>query len=206
MGDKSTRNFNLFLIISLVVTFIWSAINPLYPFTWFLEVLPAIIGVIILLAIHKRFKFSQLSYFLLWAHAIILIVGGHYTYAENPLFNWLKELLSLNRNYYDRVGHFAQGFVPAIIAREVLIQKKVVENKKWLFFIIVFVILGFSAFYELIEWWVAIWQGEAATAFLASQGDIWDAQADMLMCFIGSIVSLLLLSKYHDRSMKKLKK
>lgn len=201
---KKPDYFGIFLVVSLIAIFIWSVINPKDYLTWLMEVMPAIIGAVILLLAYKRFKLSRLSYFLLWIHAIILIVGGHYTYAENPLFNWIKEILNLSRNYYDRLGHFAQGFIPAIIAREIILRKKIIENKKWLFFIIVFVILGFSAFYEFIEWWASLLAGEAADAFLATQGDVWDTQWDMFMCFIGSILSLLFLSRMHDKSMKKI--
>jgi putative membrane protein len=137
-------------------------------------------------------------------HSIILMVGGHYTYAEMPLFSWLRDEFGLARNYYDRVGHVAQGFVPAIIAREVLLRLGVVNGKGWLFFLVVCFCLALSAFYEFIEWWVAAGTGEAATAFLATQGDVWDTQWDMFLAFLGAVAALLLLSRWHDRQLTRL--
>ena len=191
------------LIISLAVIFIWSVINPLDLFTWFLEVLPVIIGVIILFMTYKKLKFTTLVYVLLWLHAIVLIVGGHYTYAENPLFNWIRDTFELQRNYYDRLGHFVQGFFPAIVAREILLRKSPLKRDNWLFFITICICLAISAFWELIEWWVAVATGEAAEAFLGTQGDIWDTQWDMFLALCGSTISLLLLGKLHDRFLGK---
>lgn len=202
---KTTSNrTNIFLIISLSAIFIWSLINPKDYLTWLLEVFPVIIGAVILFFTRKKFRLSQMSYFLLWIHAIILIVGGHYTYAENPLFNWLKEIFNLERNYYDRLGHLAQGFIPAIIAREILIRKSVVKNKKWMFFFIICIALSISVIYEFIEWGAAISAGEAADAFLGTQGDVWDTQWDMFLAMIGAFLSMVLLSKAHDKSMGKM--
>jgi putative membrane protein len=195
------RNLHASLLISLAAVFLWSAIEPLDRFTWFLEVLPAIIGVAVLLYAYPRFRFTNLAYGLIWVHAVILLVGGHYTYAEMPLFNWLRDTFALERNYYDRLGHFAQGFIPAIIAREVLIRTSPLKGSRWLGFLVVCFCLAFSAFYELLEFAVALVTGTAAEAFLATQGDVWDTQWDMLLALIGSITSLAVLSRYHDKQL-----
>jgi len=179
--------------------FIWSAIPPHDYFTWGLEVAPAIIGLALLLCTYRHFRFTTLTYWLMLIHAIILMIGGHYTYAEVPLFNWIKDAFELSRNNYDKVGHFAQGFIPAIIVREILIRKSPLETGKWLFFIVVSICLAISAFYEFIEWWVAIATGTAAEAFLGTQGYAWDTQSDMLYAFCGAIIALLILGRYHDR-------
>ncbi len=192
-----------FLLSSLLFVFTWSLINPLDLFTWFLEVIPVITGLFILISIYPKFKFTRLCYFLIWCHAMILMVGGHYTYAEVPLFNWIRNTFELSRNHYDRLGHFAQGFFPAIVAREILIRKSPLESGKWLFFIVVCVCLSLSAFYELIEWWVAIATGTAADAFLGTQGDVWDSQWDMCWALIGSLASQTLLGKIHDNALQK---
>jgi putative membrane protein len=178
---------------------IWSAALPKDSFTWFLEVLPVFIGLFILLLTHKKFPLTSLLYTLILIHMIILMVGGHYTYAEVPLFDWIKEAFDQNRNNYDKVGHFAQGFIPAILAREILIRKNIVHGTKiWLNYIILSLVLAFSAFYELIEWWVALAVGENAEAFLGTQGYMWDTQSDMGYALFGAIVSLALLSRLHD--------
>ena len=184
------------------ITLIWSGVDPKDYLTWVLEVLPAVIGLVILVATHRTFPLTPLTYALILFHCIILMVGGHYTYAEVPLFDWLRDWLDLERNNYDKVGHFVQGFVPAIVAREILVRKKVVSGKGWLAFIIVSICLGISAFYELIEWLVALMSGESAEAFLGTQGYIWDTQSDMMYALIGAIVALLLLSRWHDRQIK----
>ncbi|MCW8833000.1 MAG: DUF2238 domain-containing protein [Colwellia sp.] len=189
-----------------LVTLIWSAIAPKDYFTWFLEVLPAIIGAVILLFTYHSFRLTPLLYSLILIHCVVLMVGGHYTYAEVPLFDTIKELFSLERNNYDKVGHFAQGFVPAIIAREILIRKNVVNGRAWLNVIIVSICLAFSAFYELIEWWVAISTGENAEAFLGTQGYIWDTQSDMAMALLGAFCAVVFLAKYHDAQLTKLAK
>lgn len=201
-------NFHLALLFSIIVILLWSLINPKDLLVWFLEVLPAIVGIIILIFSYKSFRLTDLTYFLIFIYMIILIVGGHYTYAEMPIFNWLKEEFNLYRNYYDRVGHFAQGFVPAIIAREVLLRKTALRKGKMLFFIVLSICLGISAFYELIEWWIAVasGEGEAAVAFLATQGDVWDTQWDMFLALLGSFFSQILLSRIHDRELKKVSK
>ncbi|KAJ50766.1 putative membrane protein [Clostridium tetanomorphum] len=199
------RKLHLFLIISIIIILIWSGINPFDSFTWFLEVLPALIGGTILVIIYSKFKFTTLVYILIWIHGIILIVGGHYTYAEMPLFNWLKDTFNLERNYYDRLGHIAQGFIPAIVTREIFIRKNIVSKKGWLGFIIVSICLAASASYELIEFAVAKFTGTAAEAFLGTQGDVWDTQWDMLFALVGSILSLVILSKYHDEQLERIK-
>ncbi|QZY54688.1 DUF2238 domain-containing protein [Crassaminicella profunda] len=196
------RNFHLCLLVSLIGILIWSVIHPKDLFTWFLEVFPAVIGGTILIFIYPKFRFTNLVYFLIWIHAIILIVGGHYTYAEMPLFNWFKDIFHLTRNYYDRLGHFAQGFIPAMIIREILLRNRVLKKGKWLFCIVVSMCLAISATYELLEFTVALLTGTAAEAFLGTQGDIWDTQWDMLFALWGAITALLVLGKYHDYSLR----
>ena len=195
-------------IISLLTLFfivlIWSAINPHDYFTWFLEVLPAIIGLLILIFTYNKFKITQLVYFLITLHSIILIIGGHYTYAEVPLGQWMKETFNFSRNHYDRIGHFAQGFIPALIIREVVIRKNIINGRRWQFVFIVSMCLAISALYEFFEWWVAIGTGTASDAFLGTQGDVWDTQWDMFFAFVGSIASLVFLSKIHDKFIKNL--
>jgi putative membrane protein len=192
----------LVILFLVVVVFIWSAIRPHDYFTWILEVFPAIIGVSVLAATYRNFKFTTVVYVLIGAHAIILMIGGHYTYAEVPLFNWIRDEFALNRNHYDRVGHFAQGFVPALIAREVLLRKSPLRRGRWLFFIVVSICLAFSALYELFEWGVSAATGSAGDAFLGTQGDVFDTQKDMAMALVGAITSLLLLSRLHDRQLR----
>lgn len=186
------------------ITLIWSGISPEDYFTWFLEVIPALIGFIVLALTYKKFKLTGLTYFLILVHCIILMVGGHYTYAKVPLFDWIKDLFELSRNNYDKVGHFAQGFIPAIIAREIFIRRHVINTKYWLNFLVVCFCLAFSAFYELIEWWVAALSGESAENFLGTQGYIWDTQSDMALALFGSIIALIFLSKMHDRQLQKI--
>jgi putative membrane protein len=158
----------------------------------------------ILLVTYRRFPFSPLAYGLLLVHAVILLVGAHYTYAEMPLFNWLRDTFDLDRNYYDRLGHVAQGFIPAIVAREILLRRSPLRPGKWLAFIVVSIALAISALYEMLEWWVALASGSEATAFLATQGDVWDTQWDMFLCLLGAMASLMLLSRRHDRSLQRL--
>jgi putative membrane protein len=189
-------------LFSFFIVFIWSGINPKDQFTWFLEVSPAIIGFILLCFSYKTFKLTTLTYTLILIHCIILMIGGHYTYAEVPLFDTIKEVLNQDRNNYDKIGHFAQGFVPAIIAREILIRKNIIPLAKWRNFFIVCFCLAFSAFYELVEWWVALANGDEAEAFLGTQGYIWDTQSDMGFALLGSIISLIILSSYHNNQLK----
>lgn len=190
----------IWLLIFFLVL-IWSVINPKDYYTWFLEVFPALIGFIILSFTYKKFKFTILVYTLILIHCLILMIGGHYTYAEVPFFDYLKEVFNLDRNNYDKVGHLAQGFIPSMIARELIIRKNVMNSKAWMNFFIVCFSLAFSAFYELIEWWVALLSGEGAEAFLGTQGYVWDTQSDMGYALLGSIVALIILSKYHDKQL-----
>ncbi len=196
--------FFLLLLSVFTVVFVWSAIGPHDRFTWFLEVAPALIGLVLLWATHSRFPLTRLLYVLILLHAVILMVGGHYTYAKVPLFDWIRDTFDLARNHYDRIGHLAQGFFPAILAREILLRTSTLKPGKWLFFIVVSICLAFSAFYELIEMWVALATGEAAEAFLGTQGDVWDTQWDMMLAWLGAMASLLLLSRTHDRALEKL--
>jgi putative membrane protein len=196
------KGLHIFLWVSLGMMLAWSGWHPVDRFTWLLEVMPIFVGTAILLAIYRRFYFSRLVCSLMWIHAIILLIGGHYTYAEVPLFNWARDTLHLARNHYDRVGHFIQGFVPAMISREVLLRRKVLSPGGWLFFIVASICLAISASYELIEWGTAVFTGTKADAFLGTQGDIWDTQWDMAMALVGAITSLLVLRKPHDRALR----
>ncbi len=178
---------------------VWSAIAPKDRLTWILEVAPALVGAAVLLATRRRFPLTPLVYILILVHCLILMVGGHYTYAEVPLFDWIRDSLGMARNNYDKLGHLAQGFVPAMIAREILIRLRVVNGAAWRNFLIVCFCLALSAFYELVEWWAAVIGGAGADAFLGTQGYAWDTQSDMLMALIGALLALLLLGGLHDR-------
>lgn len=198
---------NTGVIVWLIIyfnTFIWSAIEPMDYLTWFLEVLPAIIALFALAYTYHPFRLTTLSYVLILFHCVILMIGAHYTYAEVPLFDSIAHLLDLKRNNYDKLGHLTQGFVPAIIARELLIRLSVFKNQQWMNFFILSFCLGFSAFYELIEWAVALISGEAADAFLGTQGNNWDTQSYMAMALIGAIAALVSLKKIHDKQLNKL--
>jgi len=192
------------LLLGVAIVLAWSAIGPHDRYTWFLEVAPVLLGAAILLPTYRRFPLTDLLYVLLAVHAVILMVGGHYTYAEVPLGHWAKEAFGLARNHYDRLGHFAQGFVPAILAREILLRRRVVARGAWLFTIVVSICLAFSAFYELVEWTVAELSGTAAEAFLGTQGDVWDTQKDMALALVGAIVAQLALARRHDRALAEL--
>ncbi len=167
--------------------------------TWWLESFPALLALPLLFATHKRFPLTSMAYTLIAIHMSILLVGGHYTYANVPLFNWIRDRYHLQRNDYDKLGHLAQGFVPAIIAREILLRRNVLTKRGWLFFVTTCICLAISASYELLEWAVAVAQGSAADAFLGTQGDPWDTQSDMLCALIGAIAAQLMLSRWHDR-------
>ncbi len=180
----------------------WSAIGPRDRVIWWLEVFPALAAAAILIATFRRFPLTPLVYVLIFLHALVLLVGGHYTYAEMPLFNWLRDEFGLARNYYDRVGHVFQGFVPAMVAREILLRRSPLVAGKWLFFIVTCIALAISAFYEFLEWWVAISSEETADAFLATQGDVWDTQWDMFLAFLGAIAAQLALGRLHDRQLR----
>ncbi|MCP4203158.1 MAG: DUF2238 domain-containing protein [bacterium] len=183
---------------------LWSGIQPHERGTWWLEVAPVLIGAPVLVATYSRFRLSPLLYRLLFVHAVILMVGGHYTYARVPIGFWAQDLLDLSRNHYDRLGHLAQGFIPAVLTRELLVRISPLARSKWLPFLVVCVCLAFSAFYELIEWWAALIGGAAADSFLGAQGDIWDTQWDMFLALAGAILALLLLRRLHDGSMQSL--
>jgi putative membrane protein len=198
------RRYYALLLTMLGAVSVWSAIQPHDRYTWFLEVFPVMIALPLLLFTYKRFPFSRLAYGLMLVHAIILLIGGHYTYAEMPLFNWLRDANGWDRNYYDRLGHVAQGFIPAIVAREILLRTSTLRPGKWLFFLVLCVALAISALYEMLEWWVAVASGSDAVAFLATQGDVWDTQWDMFLALLGALAALLLLSGLHDRSMRRL--
>ncbi len=189
-------------VVIFFITLLWSGINPHDRLTWYLEVAPAIVAFIILALTFKKFRFSNFSYFIILTHSIILMIGGHWTYAEVPLFNWLKETFNMARNNYDRVGHFFQGFGPALVLREIVIRKIVFNSRKWLSAFIIMAILGGSALYEFFEWWVALLTGEASMAFLGAQGDVWDTQWDMFMCLIGAIIAISLFSKLQNKFLK----
>ncbi|QKJ63861.1 DUF2238 domain-containing protein [Flavobacterium sp. M31R6] len=192
------------LLILFSATFLWSIINPKEGFTCFLEIIPALIGLLILALTFKKFRFTDFTYTLILIHCIILFIGGHYTYAEVPFFDYIKEIFHQSRNNYDKVGHFAQGFVPAMIIRELFIRKKVIANQSFFNFIIVSICLAISAAYEWIEWFVSIATGDGGDAFLGTQGYVWDTQSDMLFATIGAIAALTLFSKVQDKQLIKM--
>jgi putative membrane protein len=193
---------HLILVILFVLGLLVSAIRPHDYFTWFLEVFPAIIGLFILVFTYRSFRFTDLTYCLILIHCYILFTGGHYTYAEVPLFDWIRDTFHQSRNNYDKVGHFAQGFVPALIVRELLIRKQVVKPGGWLPFLTVCVCVTVSVFYEFLEWGVALGTGESADAFLGTQGYVWDTQSDMLYATIGAICAVLFLSRIQNKQME----
>jgi putative membrane protein len=172
---------------------------------WLLEVGPGLAGIALLVAVHRRFPMSQMVYFCVFFHLLILIYGGYYTYAETPLGNWAKDVFELSRNHYDRLGHIALGVFPAFIIREVLLRKTPLQRGGWLYFVIISIVLAVAAFWEILEWWVAlVVASDVGTAFLGSQGDVWDAQWDMLLALAGAMIALPILSRLHDRSMRRL--
>jgi putative membrane protein len=191
-------------IVLFLIGLLLSAIQPKEYFTWFLEVLPAILGFFILIFTFKKFQFTNYTYFFIVLHCIILFIGGHYTYAEVPFFEWIKETFEQSRNNYDKIGHFAQGFVPAMIIRELFIRKNVIANTSYFNFIIVSICLAISAAYEWIEWWVSISTGEGGDAFLGTQCYVWDTQSDMLLATIGAVCMVLFFSKSQDISISKI--
>jgi putative membrane protein len=200
--SAQSRPLMIAWIVSFLAVLVWSAINPYdYP-TWWLEVLPALIGGAIIWYTRDSFPLTRLAYILILIHCIVLMVGGHYTYAEVPLFDWIGEKLNHSRNNYDKLGHFAQGFIPAIVAREIVIRLSVFNSIRWRNFFIVCFVLAFSAFYELIEWWVALLSEEAADSFLGTQGYAWDTQSDMGWALFGAVLALVLLGGLHDRQMR----
>ncbi len=182
----------------------WSAVRPHDYFTWFLEIAPVFIGLPVALALHRRFPLSRLVLVLLWWHAVILILGGHYTYAKVPLGEWAMHWFGWTRNNYDKLGHFAQGFVPAVLTREILLRTSPLKGSRWLGFLVVCVCLAFSALYELIEWLVAVTSGAAADDFLGTQGDPWDTQTDMAMALVGATLAVLAMGRWHNGSLGRL--
>jgi putative membrane protein len=199
----SGRELRVLLVVGVAALLV-SGIAPHDRLTWLLEVAPILIAVPVLVATARRFPLTPLAYRLIFVHALILMLGGHYTYAEVPLGDWVADALGLARNPYDRLGHLAQGFVPAIVIREILIRRSPLRPGKWLTFLVVCVCLAISAAYELVEWWSALLGGENADAFLGTQGDQWDTQWDMFTALVGAIAALALLSRYHDRQIAKL--
>jgi putative membrane protein len=192
-----------FLWIAIYLSvLIWSGVDPKDYFTWIMEVLPAVIGGAVLAATYSRFKLTTVTYVLILIHCVILMVGGHYTYAEVPLFDWIKDFFDLQRNNYDKLGHFAQGFIPAIVAREILIRNDIIKGKGWLNFFIICFCLAVSALYEIIEWQAAVSFGDSTEAFLGTQGYVWDTQSDMWFALAGSVAALLSLSRFHDNQLK----
>jgi putative membrane protein len=190
------------LLAVLACVFVWSAINPHDYFTWFLEVVPAVAGTAILLATYRKFPFTPVAYILMAFFMCILMVGGHYTYALVPVGRWVSDALHLSRNHFDRLGHFFQGVIPAMVGRELLLRKGVVKKGGWLFFICTCIALAISACYEFVEWWTSLATGTAGDAFLGTQGDPWDTQSDMFMAFTGAMISQLVLFRLHDRQLE----
>ena len=191
-------------IFALLAALTLSGIGPYDRPTWFLEVAPVIIAIPVMILTYNKFPLTNLAYTLIFIHCGILMIGGHYTYAKTPIGFWLQHLFDLSRNPYDRIGHFAQGFVPAILTREILLRVSPISRGKMLNFLVICVCLAISAFYEFIEWWTALLLGQDADQFLATQGDIWDTQWDMFMALVGAITVLLTLSKLHDRQLRQL--
>ncbi|HEX9053880.1 MAG TPA: DUF2238 domain-containing protein [Gemmatimonadales bacterium] len=202
MSDARPSRYEITLLVLVLAILLWSGIAPADWFTWVMEVFPVLIAVPVLLATYRRFRFTPLVYTLIAIHASILMLGGKYTYAEVPLGFWMERVFGFTRNNYDRIGHFAQGFVPALVAREILSRKSPLKGSRWLPFLVICFCLAFSAFYEFIEWWTALAKGASADAFLGTQGDPWDTQWDMFYAFIGSITGLVLLSRIHDRQLR----
>jgi putative membrane protein len=192
------------LLIVVLVVLVWSGIQPADRFTWLMEVFPVLIAVPVLLATYRRFRFTPLVYTLMAIHACILMLGGKYTYAQVPLGFWMERTFGFARNHYDRIGHFAQGFVPALIGREILVRLSPLKGSRWLPFVVLAFCMAISALYEFIEWWTALATGSAAEAFLGTQGDPWDTQWDMFLAFVGAISGLVLLSRYHDKQLRDL--
>jgi putative membrane protein len=201
---QANRSELLVLLLAGAAVFIWSGIRPHDRTTWWLEVFPVILAVPVLIATRKRFPLTPLAYRLIFLHAVILMLGGHYTYARVPLGFWAQELLGFARNHYDRIGHLAQGFIPAIIAREILLRTSPLRRGKWLFVVVTSICLAVSACYEFIEWWAALIGGGAATDFLGTQGDVWDTQWDMFLALCGALLAQALLSRLHDRQLARL--
>lgn len=194
--------YHVALVVIVLVVFVWSGIAPRDRLTWLMEVAPAVIGFVVIALTWRRFPLTNLLCGLIAFHMIVLMVGGKYTYAEMPLFNWLRDTFDLSRNHYDRLGHLTQGFVPAMVMRELLLRTSPLRRGKWMFTLILFSCLGISAVYELIEWQAAMLLGSGADEFLATQGDIWDTQKDMALCGVGAALALILLPRIHDKQVE----
>lgn len=200
-APPTARRFHLALLCSALAILVWSGVAPRDRLTWLLEVWPVALGGVVLVATYRRFRLTSLAYALIWLHALILMLGGHWTYAEMPLFEWLREAFGWQRNYYDRLGHVAQGFVPAILIREVLLRTSPLRAGKWLTALTLAFVLAISAVYELLEWAAAQALGQDADQFLATQGDPWDTQWDMFLALLGGAASLVLLTRAHNRAL-----
>ena len=198
---QATPRLHLVLLVAWIALLLATGWAPKDRLTWLLEAAPAMIAIVAIAALHGRWRFTPLVLVLVFVHGIVLMVGAKYTYAEVPWFSWLRDEFGLARNYYDRLGHFVQGFVPAMVAREVLLRNAVLPRGPWLFFLVACVCLAISATYEFVEWWVALASGEAAQAFLGTQGDVWDTQWDMFLALVGAIVAQVLLARAHDRQL-----
>ena len=205
MNDtKANLRLPLFLAVVVLLGLVWSGIGPYDRLTWFLEVVPVLVAVPLLAWTARSFPLTPLAYVLIAVHALILMYGGHYTYALTPFGDWLRDVFGFTRNHYDRIGHLMQGFGPAIIARELLLRTSPLRPGKWLFALVTLSILGISACYEFTEWWAAIAGGDAAGAFLGTQGDVWDTQWDMFLAGCGAIIAQASLSRVHDRQLLRL--
>ena len=199
---RSYSRITYFLLGAVLAVLIWSGIAPKDRMTWWLEVAPALLGLVVLVAARKKFQFTLLVQTLIALHIILLAVGGHYTYAEVPLGNWLRDAFHLGRNHYDRLGHFAQGLVPALIAREIILRRGIIVSRRWTAFFVVCTAMAISAVYELVEWLSAVIYGSNADAFLGGQGDIWDTQKDMACALVGAVCAVVLVSRWQDRQLR----
>jgi len=204
-AETRVQPFHWTVLAIFFAVLIWSGVRPFDRLTWVLEVVPALIVLPILVFTYRRFPFTRLVYVLILLHAVVLMIGGHFTYAREPVFEWLKQVMHWPRNNYDKLGHFMQGFVPAMVAREVLLRKTPLRRGGWLFFLVVCVCGAISASYELFEWLTAVVGGGKSEDFLGTQGYVWDTQTDMLMAFIGSIVAQLVLSRLQDRQLERMR-
>jgi len=202
MSDERQPRYEIVLLVVVLAVLVWSGIQPADRFTWLMEVFPVLIAVPVLLATYRRFRFTPLVYTLMAVHACILMLGGKYTYAQVPLGFWMEHTFGFARNHYDRIGHFAQGFVPALIGREILIRRSPLKGSRWLPFVVLAFCMAISAFYEFIEWWTALATGSAAEAFLGTQGDPWDTQWDMFFAFVGAILALVGFTRIQDRQLR----
>jgi putative membrane protein len=201
---RNARPSHLILLLLTSIVLAWSGWRPYDRLTWWLEVAPGLAGILLLVATYRRFRLTTLCYILIALHICVLCVGGHYTYARVPLFEWLRPIFGWQRNHYDRLGHFMQGLVPAMIARELFLRLNILQRKNWMPFLIICVCLAISAFYELIEWWSALLSGPLSIDFIGSQGDVWDTQGDIFMALVGATCALLFLSHLHDRALRRI--